>query len=59
MRNEIIIDGARHVFQSGVGGFYPCSSCSLRHLCSKDALCERVFGKRGVFRIKENKTNKI
>ena len=51
MRNEIIINGTRHVFRSESGGFYPCRKCSLHYLCETDPLCQKVYGQRGIFEI--------
>jgi len=53
-RNEIVIDGTRHIFKDE-GGFYPCRKCSLRHLCETDPLCQRIYGRRGVFEIYQRK----
>ncbi len=51
MRNEIVIDGTRHVFREDSGGFYPCRKCSLHYLCETDPLCQKIYGGRGIFEI--------
>ena len=52
-RNEIIINGVRHILKDG--GFYPCRACSLRRLCGSDPICQKVFGRAGYFEIYKRK----
>lgn len=54
-RNEIIIDGVRHVLRTDCG-FYPCRYCSLKQICDDNPICQKVFGKTGVFETKKSKT---
>ena len=55
MRNEIIIEGKRHVFRSGNGGFYPCRRCSLHAMCGNESLCEKIYKQRGTFELYQRK----
>ena len=50
MRNEIIMNGVRHIFKDKIG-FYPCKKCSLKYLCSTSAICQKIFGRDGYFEI--------
>lgn len=54
-RNEIIIEGVRHIFTTDGIGFYPCRYCSLKSRCEDDPVCQRVFGKKGMFEIHKKK----
>lgn len=57
-RNEIIIDGVRHVLKTNAFGFYPCRYCSLKSRCEDDPICQRVFGKMGMFETYKTKKEK-
>ena len=54
-RNEIIIEGVRHIFVTNEVGFYPCRQCSLRKVCGDSPICQDIFGKRGMFQLYQKK----
>ena len=54
-RNEIIINGIRHLFVTNAGGFYPCRYCSLNGLCHDNPICQEIFGEKGMFEIYKKK----
>ena len=54
-RNEIIINGVRHIFKTNQYGFYPCRYCSLQTKCEDNPICQHLFGKKGVFEIYKTK----
>lgn len=54
MRNEIILNGVRHILRED-GGFYPCRQCSMHDRCETDPLCQKLFGVKGHFEIYKSK----
>ena len=48
-RNEIIIDGVRHILKTSAYGFYPCRYCSLQNKCEDNPICQHLFGRMGMF----------
>ena len=55
-RNEIIIEGVRHIFTTDGIGFYPCRQCSLHKVCGDSPTCQDIFGKKGMFRVYQKKS---